>query len=95
MAEPKTIQWLHYISIGLGVVSAGIIIKTYFDNRDHYKTQREISAMQKELLTYQLKEERENHNFEEGIKKEKVTSQLKDFSNFRNFKEANNFSYTI
>ncbi len=85
MAEPKSIQWLHYISIGLGVVSAGIIIKTYIDNRDHYKTQREIALMQKELLSYQLTDEKENHNFEQQVKEP-----VRDFTNFRNFR--NDFS---
>lgn len=58
MSDPKPVIYLHWISIGLGLFGTIIIIKSYFENKDHNKVQKEIALMQKELLDYQLQEQR-------------------------------------
>lgn len=81
--ESTGIRYLHLISIGVGIVSAAIIIKTYFDNRQHYKTQRDISEMQRELIQYQLANERSNQKFQNQVLDDE------NMKKFRNFLAAN------
>lgn len=62
MADSKPIVYLHLISLGIGLFGTIIIIKSYFENRNHNKVQKEIALMQKELLDYQLQEQRDKNS---------------------------------